>query len=73
MSAATLTSKGQTTIPKDIRDALDLQPQDQLQFTLLPDDTVIMRVKRRKIEDLHGLLRKRGRKPIALDKMNPWQ
>lgn len=54
MSASTLTSKGQTTIPKDIRDALGLKPSDELKFTLLSDGTVIMRAKRRDIADLAG-------------------
>ncbi len=56
MSIATLTSKGQTTIPKDIRDGMGLQPQDQLNFTLMPDGTVIMRAKKRSIVDLCGML-----------------
>jgi AbrB family looped-hinge helix DNA binding protein len=73
MSAATITSKGQTTIPKDIRDALNLQPKDQIQFTLLMDGTVILRAKRRSILDLHGILMKSGAKPIPLDRMNPWK
>ena len=54
MSASTLTSKGQTTIPKDIRDALGLKPSDELKFTLLSDGTVIMRAKTKSILDLAG-------------------
>ena len=54
MSTATLTSKCQTTIPKDIRDALGLKPSDELRFTLLTDGTVIMRAKRRDIADMAG-------------------
>jgi AbrB family looped-hinge helix DNA binding protein len=73
MSAATVTSKGQTTIPKDIRDALALQPKDKIQFTLLPDGTVILRAKRRSILDLHGMLHQPDRQAIPLDKMNPWK
>lgn len=55
MANATLTSKGQTTIPKEVRDALNLQAQDQLNFTLMPDGTVLMRVKKRKLQDLAGV------------------
>ena len=55
MSNATLTSKGQTTIPKDVRDGLNLQPQDQLNFTLMPDGTVIMRAKKRVLKDMAGI------------------
>ena len=42
---ATLTSKGQTTIPKEIRDSLGMKPGDRMTFTLMADGTVIMRVK----------------------------
>lgn len=69
MSMATVTSKGQTTIPKDIRDGLGLKPQDRLHFTLLPDGTVIMRAKKRSLSELYGTLHKPGRKPLSLGDM----
>jgi len=69
MSIATMTSKGQTTIPKDIRDALGLRPKDQVQFTLLANGSVIMRVKKGSIKDAFGLLHRPGRKPIPLADM----
>ena len=49
MSNANLTSKGQTTTSKGIRDSLDLQSQDPSNFTLVPDSTVIMRDKTREL------------------------
>ena len=67
---ATLTSKGQTTIPKEIRDSLGLKPGDRITFTLMPDATVIMRVKGRSVMDLAGLLRKRGRKPVTIERLS---
>jgi antitoxin PrlF len=67
---ATLTSKGQTTIPKGIRDSLGLQPGDRMTFTLMPDRTVVMRVKTRSVMDLAGLLRKKGRKPVAIERLS---
>lgn len=64
---ATLTSKGQTTIPKEIRDRLGLQAGDRMTFTLMPDKTVLMRVKSRSVVDLAGLLHKKGRKPVPTE------
>lgn len=49
---ATLTSKGQTTIPKEIRDELGMKPGDRMTLTLMPDSTVVMRVKNKKLSDL---------------------
>ena len=68
MSTATLTSKGQTTIPKDIRDALGLQASDELNFTLLPDRTVIMRAKTKSIADLAGAWKLPDAKPTGSPK-----
>jgi AbrB family looped-hinge helix DNA binding protein len=67
---ATLTSKGQTTIPKDIRDSLGLKPGDRMTFTLMPDKTVVMRVKTRSVMHLAGLLHKKGRKPVAIERLS---
>jgi AbrB family looped-hinge helix DNA binding protein len=65
-SEATLTSKGQTTIPKLIRDSLGIKTGDKMTFTLMPDGVVIMRVKNRRMSDLAGLLHKKERKPVRV-------
>jgi antitoxin PrlF len=67
---ATLTSKGQTTIPKEIRDALGMKPGDRMTFTLMPNGTVTVRVKNKSINDLAGLLHKKGRKPLPVEKLS---
>jgi antitoxin PrlF len=64
---STLTSKGQTTIPKPIRDGLRMKAGDKMSFTLMPDGVVIMRVKNRRLSDLAGLLYKKGRKPVPIE------
>jgi antitoxin PrlF len=64
---STLTSKGQTTIPKPIRDSLRMKAGDKMSFTLMPDGVVIMRVKNRQVSDLAGLLYKKGRKPVPME------
>jgi AbrB family looped-hinge helix DNA binding protein len=69
-TAATLTSKGQTTIPKEIRDSLGMRPGDRMTFTLMPDRTVVMRVKTKSVTDLGGLLRRKGRKPVAVRRLS---
>ncbi len=67
---ATLTSKGQTTIPKEIRDTLGMKAGDRMTFTLLPDATVIMRVKSKSITDLAGALHKKGRKAVPVSQLS---
>lgn len=69
-TAATLTSKGQTTIPKEIRDSLHLKAGDRMTFTLMPDATVVMRVKSKSITDLAGMLHKKGRKPLTVEQLS---
>ena len=63
---ATLTSKGQTTIPKLIRDSLGMKTGNKMSFTLMPDGVVIMRVKNKRMAELAGLLHKKGRKPLPI-------
>ncbi len=57
MSTATLTSKGQITIPMDVRRELDLQQGDRLEFTVLPNGTISVRPKTRRLTDLIGILK----------------
>lgn len=73
MAEATMTSKGQTTIPKDIRDGLGMKPGDRMTFTLLADGTVIMRAKNKRLADLAGILRREGQEAIPIERMSPWQ
>jgi antitoxin PrlF len=67
---ATLTSKGQTTIPKEIRDSLGMKPGDRMTFTLMPDSTVVMRVKSKSIIKLASTLHKKGQKSVPVEQMS---
>ena len=69
MAIATMTSKGQMTIPKEIREGLKLKPHDKLSLVLLPDGTVLMRAKTRHFSDFYGSLHDPKRKPITLEQM----
>jgi antitoxin PrlF len=63
----TLTSKGQTTIPKAIRDSLGMKTGDRISFTLMLDGVVVMRVKNKRVSRLAGLLYKKGRKRVPIE------
>ena len=65
----TLTSKGQTTIPKPIRDHLGLHVGDQLDFVIEPDGRVTLRPATIDVMDLAGLLRQKSKKALSLDEM----
>ena len=72
MSEATVTSKGQVTIPADIRKSLGLIAGERVVFTQLDDGTTLLRAKKRSILDLEGLLKPmRGkRKKVEIEDMN---
>ncbi len=67
---ATLTSKGQTTIPKEIRDGLHMKAGDRMTFTLMPDGTVVLRLKSKSLAELAGVLHKKGRKPVPVEQLS---
>lgn len=63
-----MTSKGQTTIPRDIRAAANLKPGDRIHFTVLEDGTIIVRVKNKSIRNVS--VRPPGRKRVSVAQMN---
>lgn len=67
MSTATLTSKGQTTIPKNIRDGLSLKAGDKLDFHMLSNGSASLRVRRGNLDDFIGILNVPGRKAMTGD------
>jgi antitoxin PrlF len=71
--ATTLTSKGQVTVPRDIRDRLGLKSGDKMAFTMLSDGTVIMRPKTRRLAELAGSLTRPGQPKVAVEDMNPFK
>jgi len=70
MPTATLSSKGQTVIPKEIRDRLGLQPGDALDFVVQDNGDVLIRPSTEDIRHLKGLLHRPDRLPVSLGEMN---
>jgi len=61
MVTATMTSKGQLTVPKAIRDRLGLEPGDRVEFVPGDDDRVVMRKRRTlSLEEVMGSLPSNG-------------
>ncbi len=65
---ATLSSKNQATIPKQVREYLNLKAGDRFKFFLQPDGTVAILPKTR-IPKLRGSLSKLD-KPVSVKQMN---
>lgn len=57
---STLTSKGQATIPKPVREHLGLKPGDRVKFFIHPDGSVVLLPKLSPAA-LRGFLKHRGR------------
>jgi AbrB family looped-hinge helix DNA binding protein len=69
MPTSTLTSRGQTTIPKSIREELRLQPGDRIEF-ILEEDQVVLRRAGADITALDGMLDRSDREPVSVEAMN---
>ena len=57
MPVATLTSKGQITIPKSVRESLGLRTGDRLEFDVQDDGSVRVRKRSVDILDLIGMIK----------------
>ncbi|MFO1298199.1 MAG: AbrB/MazE/SpoVT family DNA-binding domain-containing protein [Rubrivivax sp.] len=68
-----MTTKGQVTVPREIRDRLGLKSGDKMSFTMLSDGTVVMRPKTRRLAELAGSLTRPGQPKVAVEDMNPYR
>lgn len=57
MAAATITSKGQLTVPKEIRAALGVGPGDRLAFRIHEDGVVTVEPEKLDLRTLRGTIR----------------
>ena len=66
---ATITSKGQITLPKALREQLQLSPGDRVEFILEDDNVVRMLPRLASVKHLKGMLPKPAR-PVTLEQMD---
>jgi AbrB family looped-hinge helix DNA binding protein len=64
-----LTTKGQATIPKAIREHLKLEPGDRIKFFKHPDGTVVL-LPKQPTSRLRGIVSGRVRRAVSLDEMD---
>jgi len=69
MPTATVTSKGQITIPKAVREELGLIEGDRVAFRVLEDGSVVVEPETVDLLDLKGALKPK-RKGVTLTDMN---
>ena len=70
MITAPVTSKGQITIPKSIRDFLHLSVGNKISFVLNGKKQVIMKPVNLTVDELFGKFRNPKKQPISIEKMN---
>ncbi len=68
MSVATLTSKGQITLPKAIREQLQVQPGDRVEFLVGSDGKITVWPVTCDVTILKGLISK-PKQPVTLEAM----
>ncbi len=70
MAAATITSKGQITIPAQVRAALGVDAGDRIEFVEVGKGEFNIVAATRSVKELNGLFHRKGRKPVSIEEMD---
>jgi AbrB family looped-hinge helix DNA binding protein len=70
MASGTVTSKGQVTIPKEIRDYLKIDTGNQVDFVIGRDGTVVLLPRRLDSSTISGMMHRPGRAAVVLEDMD---
>jgi antitoxin PrlF len=68
MASATITSKGQLTLPKDVREAMGVGPGDRVEFVRMDDGHFAILPAKLPVMRLKGIIPKPA-KPVSLEDM----
>ena len=69
MTTATITSKGQITIPADVRRALSVSAGDRVEFVQVEPGQFLFLAANRSVTELKGMFGKAAR-TVSIDEMN---
>jgi AbrB family looped-hinge helix DNA binding protein len=70
MASATITSKGQVTIPKEVRDALQVQAGDVIDFQKEIDGGFRVYARKVHASALAGILHRKGQGRVGIEEMD---
>jgi antitoxin PrlF len=70
MAVATLTSKGQITIPSQVRRALGLEAGDRVEFIEHGRGQFAIVAATSSVQELKGLFQRKRNKPVSIEEMN---
>jgi AbrB family looped-hinge helix DNA binding protein len=70
MVSATITSKGQITIPKAVRNSLHLHSGDRLEFIVHGQSEATLKPMTKSVDDVFGQCFKHGRKVKTVEEMS---
>jgi AbrB family looped-hinge helix DNA binding protein len=70
MVTATLTSKGQLTLPKAVRDSLNLHAGDRVMFVVRGDTEAVMQPLTKSVDEVFGRLHNPVQPRRSIDEMN---
>ena len=65
----TLTSKGQATIPKEVREHLGVKPGDKVKCVTLPDGRVYL-LPKKPLSSLKGMFKGRVKRAVMIEEMD---
>lgn len=70
MASATITSKGQITIPQRVREKLGLGPGDRIEFVEVDEGKFQLMPATRSIKELEGRYQGKVSRPVSIEEMN---
>lgn len=70
MATASITSKGQVTLPKEIREHLHVAAGDRVEFVIGEGGEVRLQPLTGSVKELFGMLRRPGLRPRSIEEMD---
>jgi antitoxin PrlF len=70
MPSSTMTSKGQITVPVQVRNAMGVEAGDRIEFVELEKGHFEIMAATRSLKELNGLFKGRRKKPVTIEEMD---